>query len=208
MKFLITGIFLLPWLCFASLAVANSRQSEDINNINTIPEPGWSVWRPKSEISQADFSSGFSNLELGGYLDFEHACAQSSGMPQEKIDYWFRLTNSVNRIGTGKVEYGCRVKGRFFHRFTSTAIKSSLQNVTCLQVNFPIGDGLLVRAEPRKNFVILGAITNNTMVEPTSFPAVVVESHGCNWLAISVPVKGWVSDGIPIRRGNLELCKR
>ena len=75
----------------------------------------------------------------------------------------------------GKVEYSCRVKGYFLHRFTNIAIKSSLENVTCLQVNSPIGNGLFVPADPRKKSPILGVLANNTMLEPTIYPAVVVE---------------------------------
>jgi hypothetical protein len=159
-------------------------------------------------MSQADFSSGFSNMELGGYLDFENACVQGSGIPQDKIDYWFRLTHSVNRMGTGTVEHGCWVKGRFFNTFTSTAIKSSLENVNCLRVNSATSNGLFIRAEPRQNSKRLGMVANGKTVDPGSFPAVIIESNQLNWVAINAPIKGWVSDGSPTGRGNLQLCRR
>jgi hypothetical protein len=121
------------------------------NGSAPIPEQGWSLWRPNSEIEKARFDAGFSHMELGGYLDFENACKTNTTVGNAPISYWFRLSNSVERIGTGKVEYSCWANGRMLHTFDSTAIKSSLENVNCLQVNFPTG--LVIRAEPRNTAV-------------------------------------------------------
>jgi len=82
-------------------------EASNPNGIENKAEPGWSLWLPKDEAKNADFDSGFSNLELGGYLEFEHSCKTSSGLPESEIKYWFRLSNRVNRIGTGTVESGC-----------------------------------------------------------------------------------------------------
>lgn len=70
------------------------------NGTENKPESGWSLWRLRDEVKDADFDSGFSNLELGGYLDFENACKTSSKLAESEIRYWFRLSNRVNRIGT------------------------------------------------------------------------------------------------------------
>ncbi len=203
-RYILDWILIYPFL--STPVLANPSQSQNYRSINTIPEPGWTVWRPKSEIPKADFSSGFSNLELGGYMDFENACTQDSGVPKEEISYWFRLTHSLNRIGTGKVEYGCWVKGRFLHKFPSTAIKSSLKNVTCLRVNSPIGNGLVIRSQPQRNSSRLGVVANGQTVTPDGFPPVILGGKPRNWVAITAPIKGWVSDGSPTSRGNLRLC--
>lgn len=46
---------------------ANAR---DPNGIENKPQLGWSLWLVKAEVENADFSSGFSNVELGRYLEF------------------------------------------------------------------------------------------------------------------------------------------
>ncbi|NJP10314.1 MAG: hypothetical protein HC866_13260 [Leptolyngbyaceae cyanobacterium RU_5_1] len=52
------------------------------------PEAGWGLWRPKSEIPTAGFTAGFSNLELGGFLDFEQACSQALGTSKTTPSAW------------------------------------------------------------------------------------------------------------------------
>ncbi len=180
--------------------------SGDPNGIKNLAAPGWSLWQPKAEIDKADFDSGFSNTELGGYLDFQNFCTTHSGLPDEKIDYWFRLSNSVNRIGTGKVEFGCWVQGRFLSTFPNTAIKKSLSNVNCLRVFSANKKGLIIRSEPRNNSRQVGLVANRRTVKPDSFPAGIVEVDGENWVSITAPKKGWVSDGSFAGSGNLRLC--
>jgi len=191
-----------------SLPISVNANTSNPNGSSRKPQPGWTLWRPKAEMKKADFSAGFSNMELGGYLDFENACATTSGLPQEKIAYWFRLSNSVKRMGTGQVEYGCWVGGRFVHTFSSTAIKASLRDVDCLLVNSRSGNSLAVRSEPRENSRQVGVVTNSTKVNPGSFPASVIQTDGNNWVAITSPLEGWISDGSPTSEGNLTLCRR
>lgn len=180
--------------------------SGDPNGIKNLPQPGWSLWKPKAEMEKAGFDSGFSNTELGGYLDFENLCTTTAGLPEDKIDYWFRLSNSVNRIGTGTVEFGCWLQGRFLHTYNSTAIKSSLGNVSCLRVVSANKKGLVIRAEPRANSRQLGIVANRRTVKPDGFPAYIVQVNGENWVSISAPKKGWVWDGSFAGSGNLRLC--
>lgn len=209
MSTIFRGIFCLSFstlMLFSPLS-ANSALNNP-NGLNQKPEPGWSYWKPQSEIDKADFNAGFSNLELGGYLEFENACTQEAKDPKSQIQYWFRLSNAVNRIGTGKVEYGCWVNNSFLHTYTSTAIKKSLTNVNCLRVNTGTKTGLAIHAEPTVKAKRLRVIANGAKVKPGSYPAVVVETEGQNWLAIASPVDGWISDGSPTSQGNLRLCRR
>lgn len=62
------SLFGTRFLISPIVVVANSG---DPNGIRNLPEPGWSLWQPKAEIEKAAINSGFSNMELGGYLDFE-----------------------------------------------------------------------------------------------------------------------------------------
>ncbi len=67
---------------------------------NHQPELGWGLWRPMSVIPSGGFTAGFSNLELGGFNDFESACAQTLGTPASATPYWFRLSNKEMHYGT------------------------------------------------------------------------------------------------------------
>jgi hypothetical protein len=208
MKFLPTRFLsLMVSTLFVLSPLIVQANSNDPNSASNLPEPGWSLWRRKAEISASDFDSGFSNSDLGGYLDFENFCKTSANLPNpEDVDYWFRLSNAVNRIGTGKVEFGCWVQGRFLNTYSSTAIKKSLNNVNCLRVYSPTKKALVIWQEPKLNARKLGTVAYGRTVKPDSFPAAIVEVNGENWIAIASPKKGWVSDGKVASPGNLRLC--
>lgn len=202
----IFSLIVVTMFLFSPLAV--QADEGDPNGIDRTPERGWSLWQKNSQMQNADFDSGFSNSELGGYMDFETACAAATNLPNSKIDYWYRLSNLVNRIGTGKVEFGCWLNGRFLHNFNSTAIKRSLENVKCLRVKTPTGNGLVIRSAPNDSSKQVGIVAEGGIVDPGIFPASIVEVDGENWLAISSPQEGWISDGLKTDQGNLTLCKR
>jgi hypothetical protein len=191
-------------LCLLS-PLAVQAKSDNPNAPRNQPEPGWSLWREQAQAAKADFDSGFSNSELGGYLDFENACKTDAGSNAE-IKYWFRLSNSVQRIGTGLVESGCWAGGRFLHTYSITAIKASLHNVNCLRVYSQNKKGLVIREEPRANSRQLGVVANRRIVRPDGFPASIIEVDGENWIAIASPKQGWISDGSFASPGNLRLC--
>jgi hypothetical protein len=202
----ISSIIVVMMILLSPLTV--QADEGDPNGIDRTPERGWSLWKKNYQMQNAEFFSGFSNIELGGYMDFETACVAATNLPNYKIDYWYRLSNLVNRIGTGKVEYGCWMNGRFLYTFSSTAIKRSLENVNCLRIQTTTGNGLVIRAEPNDSSKQVGMITEGGMVDPGSFPASIVEVDGQNWVAIISPQEGWIFDGFTTdNRGNLTLCK-
>lgn len=175
---------------------------------NDVPQlPGWSVWKPRSEIPNAGFSSGFSNSELGGFLDFESNCAAVLNTPNDATPYWFRISNSVSQIGTGKVQFGCWKEGEFINDFESTAVTTKRDNVTCLQVRVPSGDNLRIRSEPSIEAKVIGSVRNGARVVPDSFPATIVEEESRNWVAIRSPQQGWISNDLYYTPGNLFLCE-
>lgn len=177
------------------------------NGLSQRPEPGWSVWQPKAKMPMANFTAGFSNIEFGGFLDFEQSCADVLGTSKDKTPYWFRLSNSINRIGTGEAEFGCWKHGTFVSTTTSTAITTKLEDVNCLQVRVPTGDDLRIRAEPGLKARIIGAVRNGATVKPSSFPALILKANQRQWVAIQAPRQGWVSNDRPETPGNLTLCK-
>ena len=206
-KCISTNFFTIIGAIALLLPVTVKADTGNPNGIDNKPEPGWSLWRSKAEIKDADFDSGFSNLELGGYLDFENACKTSSKLPESERKYWFRLSNRVNRIGTVKVEFACGDGKRFLHTYTSTAIKRSLEYVDCLRVKSAAG-GVLIWFEPTRQSQFLRVIANGETVKSGSFPATIVNRENRSWVAISSPVEGWVSDGSMESEGNLRLCDR
>jgi len=95
----------------------------------------------------------------------------------------------------------------FLHTHSSTAIKSSLKHVDCLQIKSPAG-GVLVWSEPTRKSKLLRVIGNAQTVKPGYFPATISNDGNRNWVAISSPVEGWISDGTFAGEGNLRLCSR
>jgi hypothetical protein len=198
----IASVAFLTTLILSPKAIADAG---DPNGAGNQPQAGWGLWFPRSQIAGANFASGFSNSELGGFLDFEGICAEAGA--GEPTDYWFRLTNSVYRMGTGRVEFGCWQDGRFAYTYSSTAILGD-QTVNCLYVRSTDGNGLNVRAEPSTRSRILRTVRNGSRITPSAFPAIIQESEGRNWVEIQSPVRGWVSDDRPTSQGNLTLCDR
>ncbi len=181
-------------------------QTTNPNGINNQPEPGWSLWKPRSEAQNADYDSGFSNMELGGYLDFEYSCKTNAGVPEDQIQYWFRLSNSVSRLGTGFVESGCWVKGKFINTYRISAIKSSLGSVNCFTVTN--SQGVNIYSEPNTKSKKLANLTLGKRVDPGYYPASIIESEEGTWISIKTPVEGWVFDGKLSDQGNFKLCRR
>jgi len=180
-------------------------EAKNPNGAKSQPEPGWSLWRPPSERKKANFTAGFSNIELGGYLDFEDACKTAAGIPEDQIQYWFRTDSSLNRTGVGTVETGCWVNGRFLHTTSTTAIKNSLKTDQCLRVKSP--QSLVIRSQPSKKSKRRGTVARRAKVRVDGYPTWATEREGENWIKIKSPKNGWISDGKINGKGNLELCK-
>jgi hypothetical protein len=186
--------------------VVGSAQETNPNGIDNKPQPGWSLWKPREEAKNADYDAGFSNMELGGYLDFEYACKTQAGNQENQLQYWFRLSNSVQRIGTGEVESGCWLNGKFLHTYNIPAIKLSYGSVDCLQVTNP--QGVTIYSEPDNKSKRLAKLSQGKRVNPGSYPASIINKEDSNWIAIETPVKGWVDDGKFVSEGNFKLCRR
>lgn len=189
-----------------ALMVLPAQATPDPNQVMR-PEPGWGKWQPRSAISKAGFSAGFSNLELGGFLDFEQACSEALGTAKDEMPYWFRLSESVSRIGTGTVEFGCWKDGAMTFTLTNTAVLTEVGDITCLRLRVPTGEDLRIRAEPGLRARIVGFARNGATVKPTSFPALIVQADNRNWLEIAAPQRGWISDDRPGSPGNLTRCR-
>ncbi|MGI0489077.1 hypothetical protein ACN4EK_27010 [Pantanalinema rosaneae CENA516] len=76
----------------------------------------------------------------------------------------------------------------------------------CRQVAFP-PEGLVIRRSPTMNSARAGGVGFGERVQLTADPATVNRgADGRNWVEISQPVAGWVSNGYP-GRANLTTCR-
>jgi hypothetical protein len=179
----------------------------DPNLTSPATEPGWGRWQPKTMLDNAGFSAGFSNTELGGFLDFQSLCSQALGVSMDEAPYWFRLSNLVGQIGTGTAEFGCWQDGKLIASILNTAVNTQVGDVNCLRVRVPTGEDLRIRAEPGLESKIIGFVHNGKTLKPDSFPATIVQANGRNWVAIEAPKRGWISNDRPDSPGNLTFCQ-
>lgn len=171
-------------------------------------EPGWGPWQPIAEQDTAQVDTGFSNTEMGSYLNLQYFCAEQSGQPGDTFPNWFRVSALVRQIGTGMVEYGCWTGDRFISTLTSTAIDRRFNYVDCLLAVSRQGEALAIYEAPGLEQRVLGTLNRGDTVNPGSFPAVVTQTEELNWIAISSPVEGWVIQGAPSSGGNFRVCDR
>ena len=127
----------------------------DPNGSNHQPQRGWTLWQRWNKLTDAKIDFGLSNMELGAGLELQNLCFGEVDTPntdQKKQEtYWWRLTNEVNQIGSGEIEYGCWINNQFKGTSIATAYKTSLGTVPCLRVNNSVKNGLMIREEPKSN---------------------------------------------------------
>ena len=132
----------------------------------------------------------------------------SPNSEQKKLQtYWYRVSEDVNKIGTGQIEYGCWLGGRFQSTITTTAIKISLESNPCFRVHTTSPEDLVIYLEPSTKSRPVGRIRNGETLKPSSVPVIVRTGENRNWIEIESPVKGWISNGSPHSRGNLAFCQ-
>ena len=176
----------------------------------TLAQPGWQDWQRVAPSETLPFTAGFSNIELGGYLDFESACEQAAETADAPLTYWYRLSNLVWEIGTGPVEQGCRVgRDEFVATSYSTAVQSDLDVPVCLLVKSDIGNGVRIRAEPTLVSSQVGLLRNGTEIFQESLPAqIITDPSGRLWLSVQQGrLDGWAS--LADRVGghvNFQMC--
>lgn len=69
-------------------------------------------------------------------------------------------------------------------------------------------EGLVIRSQASANSAQVGGVAYNATITLTTTPATSRKGpDGRNWIEISAPAKGWVSNGFPGSKGNLIYCK-
>ena len=179
-----------------------------------LAEPGWQEWQQITESDQPlPYSAGFSNTELGGYLDYQNICEQAASAAQEPFTYWYRLSDLVVAIGTGSVENKCQSGDEVVTTYSSTAIHNGIDAPYCLEVNTDVGNGLRIRADGRIASQQIGFLPNGTQLFPNSLPAIIMtDETGRQWLSFQQrsgnrQLESWVSVSAgPGEYINFRLC--
>lgn len=162
-------------------------------------------WQPIKALAAVNVTTGFSNMELGGYMDFQNACAQATGQTMDDFPNWFRMDDRVNQIGTGTVAYGCWWNGEMIATFPSLALKNDLASPYCLKSI--AAQPLDIYSDPDPTATRLGTVAPGETVQPSSTPALLRDVNGETWIAIATPVEGWVRHGMGGEPGNFECCE-
>lgn len=204
-------LFSLAMSYFLSVPDLVRAGAGDPNGPNNTPAPGWSVWRRWDTLDAAGLNFGLSNMDLGLGLDLQNTCFGEVDTPntdQKKLEtYWYRVSEDVNKIGSGQIEYGCWIDGRFKTTVTSEAVKLSLESNPCLRVQPSAQDGLPIHADASTQSRVIGRLKPGDTVTPTSVPLIIRNEENSAWIEIDTPTKGWVSNGNPNAQGNLTLCE-
>jgi hypothetical protein len=76
----------------------------------------------------------------------------------------------------------------------------------CRQVLTP-PEGLVVRQSATTSSSIVGGVAVNTQVQLSTNPATLTVAGNRNWIEITSPAQGWISNGLVGSRGNLIYCR-
>ena len=173
----------------------------------------WQPWRQRGDYP-VRYDSGFSNLQLGGYMEFEAYCKERGA-----TEFWYRLSDFVLQLGTGPVQSRCKKDGVFLRTandekyvdWVSPAVLLGHSNSDCLTVKSDVGGGLILREEPTVTSKRLAVIPNGQSVFHLS-PSVIRTDHSQRqWIVVSQTqthsTVGWVSIAqSPGSHQNLALC--
>ncbi|WP_194019069.1 SH3 domain-containing protein [Synechocystis salina] len=171
---------------------------------------GWGPWQKLESAEDLTFSSGFSNMELGGYLDYSHACEQAAQAAQSEPIFWYRLDNLVETIGTGNVEYRCTINDEIIAYHFSTAVLSNLPFPTCLTVQSNIGGGINIRNSPNLAATLLETLENGSQIMIDGSPMYLsTDAQGRTWLNLQFKGQdGWGSlTTKPEGHINFRMCQ-
>lgn len=197
-----------------SLGIAGSLLLTLVPNAMAQSQSGWQEWQKITSSNEPlPYSAGFSNTELGAYLEYQDTCAQAAVATQEPFTYWYRLDDLVWQIGTGEVENMCQMGDEVVATYRSTAVLMGIDEPYCLQVNTDVGSGLRVREERSVASQQVGFLPNGTEIFPLSLPALIMtDETGRQWLSMEQrsgerPLEGWAS--VSAGTGeyvNFQLC--
>ena len=76
----------------------------------------------------------------------------------------------------------------------------------CRQVLNP-PEGLVIRQMASTSSSVVGGVAVNSKVELSTDPATLKVAGGRNWIEISAPAQGWISNGLVGSKGNLIYCR-
>ena len=198
-----------------SLGVASSLFVTMVPDVMAQSQPGWQNWQKITGSNEPlPYSAGFSNTELGGYLEYQDICAQAASAAQELFTYWYRLSDLVLAMGTGEVENKCQKGDEIVATYRSTAVLMGIDEPYCLRVNTDVGSGLRVREERSVASRQIDFLPNGAEVFSLSLPALIMtDETGRQWLAMEQrpgerQLEGWASVSAGVgEHVNFQLCE-
>ena len=184
----------------------------DPNGPNNQPQKGWTLWQRWDKLTGANIDFGLSNMDLGAGLELQNLCFGEVDTPnsekKQKETYWWRVTNEVNQIGSGDIEYGCWINGAFKGTNIATAYNTSLGDVPCLRVNNSVKNGLIIREDSTTKSRRLGIVKRGQIVKGEFFPLLMATEGDLNWVQIAFPRTGWITTGKVGINENVSLCTK
>lgn len=201
-KFFLFNLLILFWQS-PVFAQNNQRNPNDTNNNK--PALGWSLWKPEKEQLTDNFTFGFSNSDMSELSSFLMGCNEDGTGTNI---YWYRTKNTIQRLGAGEMQYICFFQNQW-QLYSAIAVKTDNKNnpakIDCLQVTNP--QGITIYNDSHRQAKKLGKIRFRKKIKINYFPTEIKEANGENWLFITKPVTGWISDGKIDSKGNLKLCQ-
>jgi hypothetical protein len=168
---------------FNSSIVAEMSTEADGQEAIADNSQGWGPWQKVESTENRTFTSGFSNMELGGYLDYSYFCEQAAETRQVTPIFWYRLDDLVETMSTGKVEYRCTINDEVINSFQSTATLVETSFPTCLIVQSDIGGGVNIRKKPESTARLLGFLSNGDQIMVEGSPMnLSTDTTGRTWL--------------------------
>lgn len=127
-------------------------------------QAGWQPWQ-----RSASMNSSFpyephneSNSSMGSYLEYEDYCKQ-----QKATSYWYRLSDSLLKIGVGNIEYGCKANEKFVNTHDNGLVYTLKTNghPICLQVRTDRGSNLVLRENPDPRSKLIGSVRHGRKLD-------------------------------------------
>jgi hypothetical protein len=124
---------------------------------------GWQPWQEQSTMMNESFpyeAIDESNSTMGSYLEYENSCKT-----QGATSYWYRVSDSLVKIGIGTIESGCKLNDKFVSTFSAnTYVNKTDPSRICLKVTTNRGSSLAIRERPFMSSKIVGSLQNRSKI--------------------------------------------
>jgi hypothetical protein len=135
---------------------------------------GWQPWQERSRMNESFPYEAIdeSHSTMGPYLEYENFCKT-----QGATSYWYRLSDSLVKIGIGTIESGCKLNDKFVSTFSAnTYVNKTDTSRICLKIITNRGSSLAIRERPFISSKIVGSLQNRSKLY--------LDRYGSKWFSI------------------------